>query len=111
MLLAAAATTVRTRSHSRTPKELAEELAAAIERARGELDGAAAEAVWRRGAQLSFDQAVQAGEPIAPGGPVATPEALLCMLPQKLEGIDAVLVRREAVIDRLRALATSQNVR
>ena len=60
LLLAAAATTVRTRSRSRTPKELAEELAAAIKRARADLDGAAAEAVWRRGAQLSFDQAVQA---------------------------------------------------
>jgi predicted ATPase len=60
LLLAAAAAAVRSRNRSQTPEELTAVLAAAVERARAELDGDVAEAVRRRGARMSFDQAVEA---------------------------------------------------
>ena len=61
LLLAGAAVVERKRTGSRTPEELADVLAAAVGRARAALDEETAEAAWRRGARLSFDQAVQAG--------------------------------------------------
>jgi tetratricopeptide (TPR) repeat protein len=59
LLLAAAAATERARTGSRTHEHLKEALAAAITRAREELDPETAAATWRRGFRMSFEQAVQ----------------------------------------------------